>query len=398
MSSELTGYILTLSLGFQLAAAILAVNLIWVTGRRFSWMLFALALSLMTVTHALSVFRFFFAKTGPVLDAVADGLIRLLVSVFLFGGIACLAPLFRSAQQSEQALRQSEERYRRMVDSAAEGIWLLDNYASTIFVNRRMAQMLGYSIEEMLGRSLFHFVDARFRAEAELSFKRHRLGVEEQFDFRFRRRDGTELWAIFSANLLVDEKGRFLGAMGVVTDITERLSFGRRQLRVAQHDPLTGLPNRTLLEDRLGQALAQARRYHSLVAILFIDLDHFKPVNDALGHQAGDAILKDVAAKLACRIRQIDTVARYGGDEFVVVLQNLADAEEAGHLAAAFVELLGQPFSVDGQTCVLGGSIGISLYPEDGEDGPTLIRHADLAMYRAKEEGGGGYRFSRQCA
>jgi len=396
MGIELAGYILIMSLAFQLAAAILALNLIRVEGRRLPWILFGFALSLMAWTHAVSVYSFFAVETSQVSEGAGGEIVRLLVSVFLFGGIACLAPLFRSAQKSKEKLRESEERYRRMVDAAAEGLWLLDNYAGTIFVNRRMAQMLGYSAEEMLGRSLFHFVDARFRAEAELSFKRHRLGVEEQFDFRFRRRDGTDLWAIFSANLLVDEQGRFLGAMGVVTDITERRSFEKRQLRVTQHDPLTGLPNRTLLDDRLGQALAQARRYHSKVAVLFVDLDRFKPVNDTLGHQAGDAILKEVAAKLACRVRQIDTVARYGGDEFVVILQNLGDAEEAGHLAEAFVELLSQPFCVDGKTCLLGGSIGISLFPEDGEDGPTLLRHADLAMYRAKEEGGNRYRFSCQ--
>jgi len=389
------GYILVLALSFQLAAAVLAINLVWVTGRRLSWLLFAAALSLMAYLRAVAVYGYFYDSSAGIFEVTAE-LVHLAASACLLGGMACLAPLFRSAQRSERSLRASEERYRRMVDAAAEGIWLLDNNAATIFVNRRMAQMLGYGIEEMLGRSLFHFVDARFRAEAELSFRRHRLGVEEQFDFRFRRRDGTDLWAIFSATLLADEKGGFLGAMGVVTDITDRVSFEKRQLQSAQHDPLTGLPNRTLLEDRLSQALAQAHRYHSRVAILFVDLDNFKPINDTLGHQAGDVILREVAARLACRVRQIDTVARYGGDEFVVVLQNLGDPAEARTLAEGFVALLGQPFHVDKRNCLLGGSVGISVYPEDGADGPTLIHHADIAMYRAKEEGGGRYCFFRR--
>jgi len=395
MGQEQLGYVLVLALGFQVAAAVLAINLVWVTGRRLSWLLFAAALSLMAYVRATTAYDYFFGASAAPLETSTE-LVHLAASACLLGGMACLAPFFRSSQRSESALRASEERYRRMVDAAAEGIWLLDSGAATIFVNRRMAQMLGYTVEEMLGLSLFHFVDARFRAEAELSFRRHRLGVEEQFDFRFRRRDGSNLWAIFSATLLADEKGGFLGAMGVVTDITDRVSFEQRQLQAAQHDPLTGLPNRNLLEDRLSQALAQARRYHSRVAVLFVDLDNFKPINDTLGHQAGDAILREVAARLACRVRQIDTVARYGGDEFVVVLQNLGDAEEAGGLAASFVQLLGQPFHVEGRNCLLGGSVGISIYPEDGEDGPALIHHADMAMYAVKEEGGGRYGFFRR--
>jgi diguanylate cyclase (GGDEF)-like protein/PAS domain S-box-containing protein len=389
MADDVLRFLIIVALLLQCAAAVLAFNLIRVTGRRLTWLLIGAAAALLAVARGAVAIRAFFLLEHPAPGGV---LLDLAVSLLLLAGIACIAPRARSTQKAVRALRESEARYRRMVDAAGEGIWLLDSQAVTIYANPRLAQMLGWSVDELLGRSLFDFVDSRFRAEAERNFKRHRLGVQEQFDFRFRRKDGSDLWAIFSANLLVDDQGRLLGALGVVTDVTDRMA-PQRLLQAAQHDPLTGLPNRTLLADRLDQALAAARRNQCKVAVLFVDLDRFKPINDALGHRFGDLILQEVAGRLAARIRQIDTVARYGGDEFVVVLQSLTEPQEAGRLAQGFVELLGQPFVVQGERCILGGSIGISIFPEDGADAETLIRNADAAMYRVKDEGGEGYRF-----
>lgn len=374
-----------LSLLFEVGAAVLALNLIRVTGWRFAWLAVAAAAVLLAV-------RTVAALRGPVLDLSAERL-ELAVAVALLAGVSAVAPRFRSVRRADAALRESEERYRRMVDEAREGVWLLDEHARTIYVNPCMAEMLGCPVEAVLGRPLFQFLDPIARGEAERSFKRHRLGAEEQYDLRFRRSDGSDLWTIFSANQLVDGEGRLIGTMGVVTDITGRKGEERRIIRLAQYDLLTGLPNRGLLGDRLRQALAHARRHRKRAALLFVDLDHFKPINDRHGHAVGDGVLRAVAARLLSRVRQVDTVARYGGDEFVVVLQDLASAEEAALLAASFVEMMAEPCTVDGIGCQVGASIGVSVYPDDADGEEALLRCADEAMYRAKEAGGGCYRF-----
>ncbi len=284
------------------------------------------------------------------------------------------------------------QQYRHMVDSAREGVVLLDDGARILYVNPFLARMLGYEVAEMQGCPLFRFMDSQARVEAEIAFKRHRLGEGEQYDLRFRRRDGKDLWAIFSCNQLVDEQGNVLGVMGVVTDITERKVAEERTVRKAQCDVLTGLPNRALLRDRLDQALARGKRYGKEVAVLFLDLDGFKPINDRYGHSAGDQVLREVAHRLSSRVRQVDTVARYGGDEFVVVLQDLAGGGEARHLAEDLIELLNRPYEVAQERCSVGVSVGISLFPSDGEGGGDLVGKADQAMYRAKEEGRNCYR------
>lgn len=392
MGGEWLELIPVVSLLLQIAAAVLALNLIQVTGWRFAWLSIAIAVSLLAIKRSLTVLRVFAGESAYRADPAAE-LTALAVSALLLAGIASIAPLFRSVKRAGRALRESEERYRRMVDAAGEGVWLLDNQARTIYVNPCMAAMLGYTVAEMLDRPLFHFLDPQSRVEAERNFKRHRLGIQEQYDLSFRRKDGADIWTIFSANVLVDEKGQFIGTLGMVTDITDRKGQERRMLRLAQYDPLTGLPNRGLLVDRLRQALAFARRHQHQVAVFFVDLDRFKPINDALGHAAGDAVLKEVARRLESRVRQVDTVSRYGGDEFVVVLQGLADVQEAARLAQAFVERLGQPFQVGERSCNVGASIGISVYPADGDSGEDLIRFADEAMYHAKQAGGERYRF-----
>jgi diguanylate cyclase (GGDEF)-like protein len=155
---------------------------------------------------------------------------------------------------------------------------------------------------------------------------------------------------------------------------------------LAQHDPLTDLPNRALFDDRMTVALAAARREHTRLALLFIDLDRFKPINDQLGHAAGDQVLKGVADRIHQHIRESDTAARVGGDEFVVLLRNLHAPDDASHVAQKIRQAVDQPFSIDGQTVSVSASIGIALYPEDGTDVMTLSKHADHAMYQEKEK------------
>lgn len=288
-----------------------------------------------------------------------------------------------------------DEYFRLMVDAAGEGIWLLDDAAHIVYANRRIAEMFSLSVEDMVGKTLFEFVDARGRGQVEAYYKHARLGQGNRFEVCFRRRDGGPLWALVASRLLIGDGGRSPGTLWVLTDISERKERERVSSHLTQRDPLTGLPNRILLFDRIAQDLGRAYRYDTHVAILFLDLDRFKQVNDAMGHGAGDQVLIEVAKRLASRVRRMDTVARFGGDEFVVVLSDLATVTEAESVAGALVALLAEPFLVAGRGCNIGASIGISVFPGDGQSGAELLDKADAAMYRAKQAGGGCYRLSR---
>jgi diguanylate cyclase (GGDEF)-like protein len=160
---------------------------------------------------------------------------------------------------------------------------------------------------------------------------------------------------------------------------------------LAQHDVLTDLPNRALLKDRLAQALDLARRHHRCGALLFLDVDHFKPINDALGHQAGDELLQSIARRLLVNVRRSDTVSRQGGDEFVVLLAEVAGVQDAVGIADHLIRAMAEPHLVSGQRLNVSLSIGISLFPDDGEDAETLLRNADAAMFQAKKAGRGGF-------
>ena len=186
---------------------------------------------------------------------------------------------------------------------------------------------------------------------------------------------------------------RFIGTYGVARDITERKRAEEKISFQAYHDLLTQLPNRILFKDRLGVALVQARRNRRLAAVLFIDLDRFKLVNDTLGHAEGDELLKGVAARLKGCLRRSDTLARLGGDEFTILLPDLSQPEDAAVIAEKVIEELRRPLSIAGQDIRATASIGVALYPSDGEDPDTLIKHADIAMYHVKAAGKNSYTF-----
>jgi diguanylate cyclase (GGDEF)-like protein/PAS domain S-box-containing protein len=201
-------------------------------------------------------------------------------------------------------------------------------------------------------------------------------------------RDGRPAGTILGyAAPLFDERGRPRGAIGVALDITERKRAEQEVRRLAYHDGLTDLPNRLLFRDRLGLAMAQAHRQGQRLAVLFIDLDRFKVINDSLGHSLGDRLLQAVAGRLRGCLREGDTVARLGGDEFTLLLPGTADVVAAVRVAEKVLDVLRQPFDLDGLELFLTGSIGVALYPDDGTDAETLVKNADTAMYRAKEEG-----------
>lgn len=544
-------------------------------------------------------------------------------------------------KRAEQALRDSEARYRSIVETAHEGIWTIDANSCTTFANSKMAEILGYTVEEMQGKVLFEFMDEEGKKTAEENVERRKKGLAEQHEFKFRRKNGSEVWADLSTSPLQDEHGNYIGALAMVTDITERhrseqalreseskyrslfenmtsgfalheiicnehgkpvdyrylqanpaferltgvpisnivgkrikeilpnteeywietfgkvaltgeplayenfsrelgkyydtwvfspqknqfaviftditqrklaeadkqklssaieqtadsvmitnrtgtieyvnpaferstgysaveavgqtpriiksgkhtdefyqlmwqtilqgdvfsdviinrrkdgtfyyeektitplknadgaithfISTGKdvtermqtqeRLAYMAEHDALTHLPNRTLLLDRIKQSVARARWHSRLVALLFIDLDRFKTINDTLGHEAGDQLLQQLGERFNTCVREGDTVSRFGGDEFVILLGDVANSIDISVIAQKVLDTLKAPFIIEGQNLYITASIGISLFPNDGELGNVLLKNADIAMYRAKELGKNTYQF-----
>ena len=292
-------------------------------------------------------------------------------------------------KQSEDALRASEERYRRIVETAREGVWILDTDHRTTFVNSRLAEMLGYTIDEMVGVPLVDFVDGGARDGVRAALTSTRAGGDEHHDFRFRRKDGTELWAMLSTSHLLDQERTATGTLAMVSDITVRKQVEQRLAHQALHDPLTGLPNRLLLLDRLEQAMARARRSGGWTGVLFFDLDRFKVVNDGLGHGSGDELLMAVASRLVSSARPMDTVARFGGDEFVVLCEDMPDEATAAVVADRIGAAVRHPVRLGDRDVTVTVSIGIATDRAGAADPEGLLRDADAAMYEAKLRGRG---------
>jgi diguanylate cyclase (GGDEF)-like protein/PAS domain S-box-containing protein len=298
-----------------------------------------------------------------------------------------------TAKRAAQALRASEERYRRIVETAFEGVWILDSDNRTTFVNRRMGDMLGYAPDEMLGKPVLTFMDpeaqSAFVANRDLRQQAHQPAHE----FRFTRKDGSEVWVLLEASPDQDAAGNYLGSLAMVTDVTERRRAQKALEHQALHDALTGLPNRLLLTDRLEWALGSAQAMRQKVALLILDLDHFKEVNETFGLQAGDRLLEQVGPRLQSEIGAQDMVARLGGDEFAVLLPD-SDAVAATTVAAQLLGALERPFEVEGQLLDVVASIGVAISPDDGDDPDTLLRRADIALFVAKQARGRFVRYA----
>ncbi|MCA1248619.1 EAL domain-containing protein [Massilia sp. MS-15] len=291
-------------------------------------------------------------------------------------------------------LQESEEFFRLTFNQAAVGIVLLGGDGRVLRTNSKMSQILGYSEIELLQRFYQQFMDPDDLAEEQAMIARLRGGevADYQREKRLLRRDGSQVWVSVNVSSMRDASGnqRFIC---VVRDIQRQKQAEEALLRMANHDALTGLPNRLLMHDRLSQAIMQAHRAGRQVAVMFIDLDRFKHVNDSLGHDAGDALIVEIARRLSSSLRESDTVARQGGDEFVVVLPDLGGQEDAGKVARKLLDNLFQPLALCGQEVFPSGSIGIAMYPGDGLDGATLLKCADSAMYGSKAQGGNQVAF-----
>jgi len=293
--------------------------------------------------------------------------------------------------QAEEALQASEERYRTLVDTASDVIYTLGLDASLTSLNPAFEKITGWKREDWLGKNFAPLVHPDDLAFAFEQFKAVLAGESPSYELRVRRADGEYVVGEFTSTPLVED-GEVKGVFGIARDITERKKAENTIRRLAYHDALTGLPNRALFEDRLGVALAQARRNRRTLAVMFLDLDRFKVVNDTLGHSGGDKLLKSVAEDLQSILREGDTLARVGGDEFTVLLPAIRNQGEAIEVAERILDVLRGPRAIDGQEFGVTTSIGITLYPQDGADPETLLRNADTAMYRAKEQGRDNYQ------
>jgi diguanylate cyclase (GGDEF)-like protein/PAS domain S-box-containing protein len=291
-------------------------------------------------------------------------------------------------------LREREELYRLTFNQAAVGIAHVGADCRPLRVNRKYCSITGYAETELQRMTTVELTHPDDRAQDEALMQRLRAGeiAEYSREKRYLHRDGHAVWISITVSALLDAAGdrRYIT---VVEDISRRKGAEEKLLRLANHDALTGLPNRLLLEDRLGHAIAHAHRTGTLVAVMFVDLDRFKNVNDSLGHDAGDEVIVEIGRRIARNLRETDTAARQGGDEFVVVLGDLAHQDDACTVARKILDTLCQPMLLRGQEIFPTGSIGIGLYPRDGTDAQSLLKNADTAMYRAKNDGGNTYQF-----
>ena len=262
-------------------------------------------------------------------------------------------------------------------------------------VSDHWLETLGYRREEVIGRKLTEFFTAKSRdlAEETVLPRFFEIGSVKEIPYQMVKKNGEIIDVLISAKSERGADGKVLHSMAAILDVTERKKAEEEVQRLAHFDILTGQPNRYLLQERLHHALVQAQRDEFKVGVLFVDLDHFKWVNDTLGHAAGDQLLVKVARKLQGCVRQGDTVARLGGDEFVIVLQGIGSDDELPHFAQRFIDVLSTPINLGGVEVMNSASIGIAIYPLDGKDVDTLLRNADTAMYVAKDHGRNNYQF-----
>lgn len=298
--------------------------------------------------------------------------------------VFCMEMDISARKEIESTLQQAA----LVFDNSRDAILVMDHDYQVLAVNRAYTAMTGFPSDTIVGASLPSL----------------RLGVQDKsFYERIRRHMDShdhwegELWSVrsdgatfpirASMSAIRDAQGAITSYMALLSDITDRKRMEEEARHLAHHDPLTGLPNRVLFMDRLAQALAANRRQRDEFALMFLDLDHFKAINDTHGHEVGDAVLQEVAARLTRCVRGVDTVSRLGGDEFVVLLTDIGGVDQAAHVAATVMQSVARPVASGGSEISLSVSIGIAICPSDGQDAKTLLRHADVAMYHAKQNG-----------
>jgi diguanylate cyclase (GGDEF)-like protein/PAS domain S-box-containing protein len=304
-------------------------------------------------------------------------------------------------RQIQEKLGESEHLHRFIVDHSPDIVFMLDTDGKFTFLNDTVYQTLGMNKHELIGKHYSELVSPQSRDQAKYVFTERRsserksrnveLKLKCRDEAEFRYFDTTSMSVML--NQLHEGEGIFHGTYGVARDVTERKQAQELINYQAYHDLLTKLPNRALMEDRLGIAMTQSKRSDQPLAVMFLDLDRFKWVNDTMGHSIGDRLLQAVSQRLEACLRKGDTLARFGGDEFALILPQLHNREDAVTIAEKILDALKEPFVIDEHDLFVSGSIGIALYPDAGLTREALIRSADLAMYCVKDKGKNGYEF-----
>jgi diguanylate cyclase (GGDEF)-like protein/PAS domain S-box-containing protein len=311
-------------------------------------------------------------------------------------GTASIGDDITERKNAEKNRAQAEDRYRGLLEAAPDAMVVVNEGGDIVLLNVQAEKQFGYRRDELLGQKVKRIIPEGFaerliadalRSAADALAQRIGTGIE----LTGRRKDGSDFPIEIMLSPLKSAEGTLVTA--AIRDISVRKNAEAQITHSAQHDSLTGLPNRVLLNDRIGQAIASAARYSRQIAVLCLDLDGFKHLNNSLGRSIGDRLLQSVAKRLQGCVRTSDTVSRLGGDEFVVLLSEAEQWEDAAFIAGRMLESVAQAYSIDGHDLHVTASIGVSLFSEDGPDAETLIKNADNAMYQAKQNGHQSYQF-----
>lgn len=300
-------------------------------------------------------------------------------------------------KETEFALRDGQAKYQALFDSANDAVTLMIN-DTFIDCNRKALQLFGSAKEDFVGQTPIRFSPAQqpdgtsSAQAAQEKIQSALTGTPQFFQWTHCRLDGKPFDTEISLDAVKLQNGQVV-IQSIIRDITERKQADNAIRQFAYHDTLTGLPNRRLLYDRFNVEIENAARGKRTFAVMMFDIDHFKQVNDTLGHHTGDLLLQNVAYRIRGNIRKGDTLARFGGDEFIVLLPEVSREEDAGNIAGKILKAFKKPFSCADQEIFVTTSIGIAQYPEDGQDMETLIRHADRALYHSKDLGRNAFTF-----
>ncbi len=295
--------------------------------------------------------------------------------------------------RAQQKINASAKDLSTILNNLQDTFYRTDMHGKVLMVSPSVKPLLGYTQEELIGTAISDlYVDAANR-EQFLNLLKQNNGYVNNYETPLRRKDGSIIWVSTNAHWCRDTNSNIIGIEGITRDITKTKRTAQRLYYLANYDALTELPNRTLFRDRLKHAMALARRNQKIVALFFLDIDHFKDINDSLGHIAGDQLLQGVAKRIQSCAREGDTVARMGGDEFTVILEGLREASDAEHVAVKIIEAMAAPFAIESHDIYVSPSIGIALFPNDGVNIDKLVRNADTAMYQAKGSGRNNFKF-----
>jgi diguanylate cyclase (GGDEF)-like protein/PAS domain S-box-containing protein len=329
--------------------------------------------------------RYFLRTLSPVKDRGPNGEITC---------VAIISTDITEHKLAEEAIRESEQKYRTIIENIEDGYHELDFSGNIVFFNDALLKILGYSRDEFVKINYRDLTDEETaRRLLQVCDEVYRTGNPSRgIEIEVMRKDGTMRVVELSVSLIVDATGHGAGFRNLVRDITERKKSEETIRRLAYHDPLTGLPNRLLFTDRLAMAITGAKRNRQHLAVMILDLDYFKDINDTLGHHIGDRLLQAVGSRLTELLRKGDTVARMGGDEFLILLPEINNVGVTTTIAQKIVDSFQIPLIVDEHRLHITTSIGIAIYPDVSDDVETLIKHADIAMYRAKGSGRNNYQ------